>query len=157
MRDCVAGHPGAVPGKEIHPVSCAGGGASLYSAPQTLPVKKTTKTSITSGLRLAKLCRTIAEDKKAENVLLLDMRKVSTLTDYMLICSGNSEPHLKAIADEIGRQLRDLGCRPKGRDGAPPSRWVVLDYNDVLIHIFHPEVREHYALEHLWGDAKRVK
>jgi len=85
------------------------------------------------------------------------MRKISSVTDYLLICSGNSEPHLKAIADEIGRRLRDTGVRPRHRDGYPPSRWIVMDYNDVMIHIFHPDLREHYALEQLWGDAKRVR
>lgn len=108
-------------------------------------------------LQLAKLCREYALDKKAEDVLLLDMRKVSTVTDFLLIASGNSEPHLKAIADTIARRLRDEGIRPHGLDGFPRSRWVVMDYNDVIVHIFHPEVRQRYALEQLWGDAKRVK
>jgi len=71
--------------------------------------------------------------------------------------NGTSEPHLKAIADEIARRLRDAGIRPLHRDGFPPSRWIVMDYNDVLIHIFHPELRQRYGLEDLWGDAKRVK
>lgn len=109
-------------------------------------------------LNLAKLCREAALDKKADDVVLLDMRTISSVAAYFLICSGNSEPHLKAIADEITRRLRDeAGLRPNGRDGYPASRWVVMDYGDVLIHIFHPEVRQRYALEQLWGDAKRVK
>lgn len=106
---------------------------------------------------LAKLCRTIALDKKAEDAIILDVRGISSVADYFLICSGNSEPHLKAIADEITRRLRDEGVRPTHRDGFPPSRWIVMDYSDVLIHIFHPELRQRYALEQLWGDAKRVK
>lgn len=106
---------------------------------------------------LARLCREIALDKKAEDVLILDVRGISTVTDFMLICTGNSEPHLKAIADEIGRRLRDRGIRPNGLDGFPPSRWIVMDYNDLLVHIFHPELRSRYGLEHLWGDAKRVR
>ena len=107
--------------------------------------------------QLAKLCRSIALDKKAADPLLLDVRKISSVADYFLIVSGNSEPHLKAIADEIARRLRDAGVRARHHDGHPQSRWVVLDYGDVMIHIFHPERREHYGLEHLWGDAKRVK
>jgi ribosome-associated protein len=106
---------------------------------------------------LAKLCRAIALDKKAEDVIVLDVRGISTVTDFLLICTGRSEPHLKAIADEIDRRLREKGIRPHGRDGFPPSRWIVLDYNDVLVHIFHPELRQRYALEQLWGDAKRVR
>jgi ribosome-associated protein len=115
---------------------------------------------VTKGLtseKLAKLCRKIALDKKAEDALILDVRAVSSVTDFFLICTGTSEPHLKAIANEIERRLRDEGIRPHHRDGYPPSRWIVMDYNDVLVHIFHPELRQRYALEQLWGDAKRVK
>ncbi len=107
--------------------------------------------------QLAKLCRDIALDKKAIDNVILDVRKISSVADYFLICSGTSEPHLKAIADEITRRLKEDGVRPRYHDGYPRSRWIVLDYGDVMIHIFHPELREHYGLEHLWGDAKRVK
>jgi ribosome-associated protein len=95
--------------------------------------------------------------QKANDVVILDVRKISTVTDYFMICSGGSEPHLKAIADAIDRKLRDAGVRTKHHDGYPQSRWVVMDYGDVMIHIFHPDLREHYDLEHLWGDGKRVK
>ena len=107
--------------------------------------------------QLAKFCRTIALDKKAADPVILDVRKISSVADYFLICSGNSEPHLKAIADEIARRLRDAGVRAKHHAGYPRSRWVVMDYGDVMIHVFHPELRERYGLEILWGDAKRVK
>jgi ribosome-associated protein len=113
-----------------------------------------------SGLasaKLANLCRKIALDKKAEDALILDVRAVSNVADYFFICTGTSEPHLRAIANEIERRLRDEGIRPHHREGFPPSRWIVMDYNDVLVHIFHPELRQRYALEQLWGDAKRVK
>ncbi|MEI8063363.1 MAG: ribosome silencing factor [Verrucomicrobiota bacterium] len=106
---------------------------------------------------IVKLCREIAEDKKAIDCIIFDVRKISSIADYFLICSGSSAPHLNAIAEEIRRRLRDAGFRPRHHDGFPQSRWVVLDYGDVLVHIFHPELREHYDLEHLWGDAKRVK
>jgi ribosome-associated protein len=107
--------------------------------------------------QVAKLCRDIALDKKALDPLLLDVSKISSVADYFLILSGTSEPHLKAIADEIGRKLRDAGARPRHSAGYPQSRWIVMDYGDLLVHIFHPEMREHYGLEQLWGDAKRVK
>ena len=108
-------------------------------------------------VKLAKLCRDIALDKKAEEPIILDVRKISSIADFLFLCSGNSEPHLKAIADEILRRLREQGIRPIGRDGYPPSRWIVMDFNDVLVHIFHPELRQRYALEQLWGDARRVR
>lgn len=107
--------------------------------------------------KLAKLCRDVADDKKAEDVIILDVRKVSTVTDYLVLCSGQSEPQLKAIADETEQRARTAGVRARHHDGQPPSRWVVLDFGDVIMHIFHPELREHYALEQLWGDAKRVR
>ena len=90
--------------------------------------------------QLAKLCRDIALDKKAADPVILDVRKISDVADYFFICSGNSEPHLKAIADEIARKLRDAGVRARYHDGYPRSRWVVMDYGDVMIHIFHPDL-----------------
>lgn len=108
-------------------------------------------------MRLAKLCRDVALDKKAEDVLLLDVRKVSTVADFMLICSGNSEPQLRAISEAIIDRMRADGVKSTRRTAPASSRWVVLDYGDVLVHVFHPELRQRYALEQLWGDAKRVK
>ena len=96
-------------------------------------------------------------DKKAEDVLILDVSKISSVTDYLILCSGNSEPHLRAIAEEVSRRMQEKGVRPKYRAGRTPSRWVALDFYDVMVHVFHPDMREHYGLEQLWGDAKRVK
>lgn len=107
--------------------------------------------------QIAKLSRDIALDKKAIDPVILDVRKISTVADYFVICTGNSEPHLKAIADEIARKLRDAGVRARYHDSYPRSRWIVMDYGDVMVHVFHREMREHYGLEHLWGDGKRVK
>ncbi len=96
-------------------------------------------------------------DKKADDVIILDVRKISSVTDYLMICSANSEPHLKAVAEEISRRARDAGARAKHQNGYPASRWMVLDFTDVMVHVFHPELRERYGLEQLWGDAKRVR
>lgn len=109
------------------------------------------------GETLAKLCREIALDKKAEDVVVLDVTGLSSVTDYLVVCSGNSEPHLKAIANELIARLKSLGRRPQSQDGFPASRWVVLDFTDVLVHIFHPETRARYGLEDLWSDARRVR
>jgi ribosome-associated protein len=106
---------------------------------------------------LVRLCREVVLDKKAQDVVVLDLRKISSVADYFLICSGTSEPQLKAIAEAVTLRLREEGVRPVGRDGVPVSRWVVMDYGDILIHIFHPEVRKRFALEQLWGDAKRLE
>ena len=108
--------------------------------------------------KLALLCRDLADNKKAENIVVLDVRKVSSVTDYFVIASGSSEPHLRAIMDEISDTLReDHGVTPTGKDGSVSDAWVVLDYFDVMVHVMRADARERYDLEGLWNDAIRVK
>ena len=108
--------------------------------------------------KLALLCRELADNKKAENIVILDVRELSSVTDYFVIAAGTSEPHLRAIVDEITDRLRDdFSRRPKAIDGTFHAAWVVLDYFDVIVHVMRPEVRERYDLETLWGDAPRVR
>ncbi len=86
------------------------------------------------------------------------MRGISSFTDFFVICSGTSEPHLKAIAGEIEERLKkDDGMKPNAVDGYPMSHWIVMDYGDVVVHVFHSEKRAFYSLEDLWGDAPRLK
>lgn len=97
-----------------------------------------------------------ASDKKADNICILDLRKISDFADFFVICTGTSDPHLKAISTEVREKLRDdLGLTAHA-DGFPASQWVVLDYHGVLVHIFQPDKREFYDLESLWRDAERV-
>ena len=108
--------------------------------------------------KLAQLCREFADNKKAENIVILDVRKLSSVTDYFVIASGTSEPHLRAIVEEITGELRERAWPAPGRtDGSVQGAWVVLDFFDVIVHVMRHDVREHYDLEGLWGDAKRVK
>ena len=108
--------------------------------------------------KLALLCRDLAENRKAENTVVLDVKKVSSVTDYFVVASGTSEPHLRAITDEITEKLRDeYGLRPRAVDGTLQTAWVVLDYFDVIVHIMRTDVRERYNLEGLWGDAPQVR
>jgi ribosome-associated protein len=87
---------------------------------------------------------------------VLDLRGISTFTDFFVICSATSEPHLKAIAGEIESRLReDHGIRAVAVDGFPASQWIVLDYLQVVVHVFHRDKRAFYSLEDLWGDAPR--
>ena len=89
--------------------------------------------------------------------MILDLQGISTFTDFFVICSGTSEPHLKAIAGEIETRLKtDHDMRPISIDGFPASQWIVLDYMQVIVHVFRQEKREFYSLEDLWGDAPRV-
>ncbi|RME92861.1 MAG: ribosome silencing factor [Verrucomicrobia bacterium] len=107
---------------------------------------------------LAQLCRQLAENKKAEDVLVLDLRGISTITDYFVIASGGTEPHLRAIVEELVDKVRETaGLKPAGTDGSWNARWIVLDYLDVIVHVMHPETRKRYALEQLWGDAPRLQ
>ena len=107
--------------------------------------------------KLAQLCRDYADNKKAENILVLDVRKLSSVTDFFVIASGTSQPHLRAIVEEITSQLRDEhDLRPARSDGMSSGSWVVLDYFDVIIHVMHAETRTRYDLEGLWGDAKKL-
>jgi ribosome-associated protein len=109
--------------------------------------------------KLALLCRELADNRKAEDIMILDVRKVSSsLTDYFVIASGTSEPHLRAVTEEVMDKLREEHeLRPRAIDGTLHTGWVVLDYFDVIVHVMRRDVREHYDLEGLWNDAPRVK
>ena len=108
--------------------------------------------------KLALLCREFADNKKAEDIVILDVRKISSVTDYFVIASGTSEPHLRAIVEEITGKLREEdGVRPRAVDGTVHGAWVVLDFFDVIVHVMRHDVRDRYDLEGLWGDAAPVK
>jgi ribosome-associated protein len=108
--------------------------------------------------RLALLCRRCADDKKAENAVVLDMRKLSTVADFFVIVSATSEPHLRAIADEITEKVKlEAEIRPRAVDGTLRASWMVIDYGDVIVHLMRADARVRYDLEGLWGDAPRVK
>ena len=107
--------------------------------------------------KLALLCRELADNKKAEDIVVLDVSKVSSITDYFVIATGTSEPHLRAVVDEIRDTLReDHGISPTSSEGTFQTAWIVLDYFDVIVHVMRKDAREHYKLEDLWGDAPRV-
>ena len=108
--------------------------------------------------KLAQLCWEYADNKKAEDIVILDVRELSSVADYFVLCSGTSEPHLRAISDEITGKLRDeQNLRPRAIDGTLHTAWIVLDYFDVIVHVMKGDVREKYDLEALWGDAPHVK
>jgi ribosome-associated protein len=108
--------------------------------------------------KLALECRELADNRKAEDIVVLDVADISSIADYFVIASGTSEPHLRAISDEITEKLREQhGVRPRALDGTLQAGWLVLDYFDVIVHIMRNDVREHYDLEGLWGDAPRIR
>lgn len=98
-----------------------------------------------------------AEDRKAENITVIDVSEKTSFADYFVILTGNSDRQVIAIADHIIHSLRDKKVRPMGVEGREIGVWTLLDYGDVLVHIFQPEVRSYYDLEGFWADADRVK
>lgn len=107
---------------------------------------------------LALRCRELADNKKAEEIVVLDMRKLSSIADYYVIATGTSEPHLRAIVDEIRDRLIDeSSLKPRATDGTLETAWVVLDYFDVIVHVMRADIRERYDLEGLWGDAPKLR
>ncbi len=107
-------------------------------------------------LELARRIVDLAEDKKAADIVLLDLTALTTLADYFVICSGGSERQLDAIADGIVGPLRDEKTKPIGREGTPASHWVLVDFGSVVVHIFTPPERDYYGLEKHWSEARTV-
>jgi ribosome-associated protein len=109
-----------------------------------------------SPLDLARRIVELAEDKKAADIVLLDLTGLTTVADHFVICSGGSERQLGAIADGVVEGLRAEGSRPIGREGLPASHWVLLDFGSVIVHVFTPPERDFYQLEKHWAEAKTI-
>ena len=97
------------------------------------------------------------EDAKTQNIAVLDVRKISDFTDYMVIATGTSNRHVQSSADRVAETLRDHGVRPVGIEGKQLGDWVLIDFGDVVVHIMREQTRDFYNLEKLWSDAKRVE
>lgn len=109
------------------------------------------------GEKLAQACARIARDMKAEEVEVLDLRGISSIADFFVLASANSMPHLRALSREVSaRVVEEGGPKPTYREGVVESSWLVLDYIDVMVHVFQREKRDYYDLGRLWKDAKRV-
>lgn len=106
--------------------------------------------------RKVRLAARAALDHKALDLVILDVQGLSSVTDYFLVCSGRSTTHLRAIADAIREAMKVAEVRALHAEGAPESGWMLLDYGDVLVHVFLEDTRAYYALERLWGDAPSV-
>ena len=109
---------------------------------------------MTPAEELADRIASIASERKAIDIRVLDLRGVVGYTDFFVVCSGNTERQTKAIHDAVYKELKDEeGLLPRRAEGASEARWILLDYLDCVLHVFTPEAREFYRLEHLWGDA----
>ncbi len=107
-------------------------------------------------LDMAMAAALAASDKKAQDVLVLDISDLTPLADYFVICTANSSTQVEAIARAITERMDEAGVACKGIEGLNAARWVLLDFGDVVVHVFRPEDREFYHLERLWGDARAI-
>ena len=98
-----------------------------------------------------------AADKQAEDVVILDVHELIVITDFFVLCTGSSDRQVKTVVEEVEKALRELERKPVRREGEQDRRWVLLDYVDVVVHVFAPEERGFYDLERLWLDAPRVE
>ncbi len=111
---------------------------------------------MSDALETARLAAEAADAKKAIDIQVLDLRELTTIADCFVICSGTSTTQVGAIADGIARSLIAEGIRPSHIEGESESKWVLMDYGDVVIHVFDEATRTYYSLERLWGDAPRI-
>ena len=107
--------------------------------------------------KLLKLCEEIAYDRKAENIIRLDLSEVSAVSDYFILCTATSEPHIRAVAERIQRGvLEKLKVKPVHVDGSPESGWIIVDFGNVMVHVMTASSRDLYQLEELWNDAPKT-
>ena len=112
---------------------------------------------VDAGLQRALVAARVAEENRGRDIVVLDMRQLTPIFDYFVLASGTSRRQLHAMSEEIDHALEEgLGDRRMGIEGYAESRWILLDYGDLVIHLFEPETRAYYALEQLWGQAKQV-
>ncbi len=103
---------------------------------------------------LAERIAQIASDRKAIDIRVLDLREVVSYTDFLVVCSGNTERQTKAVHDAVHQELKDVeGLLPRRAEGVREGRWILLDYLDCVLHVFTPEAREYYRLDNLWGEV----
>lgn len=110
-----------------------------------------------NGAEIAEIGAEAALDTRANNVVILDLRGLSSITDFFVICSGNSDRHVEGIANNIEEKLEEHSTKLWHREGGRKATWILLDYIDAIVHVFTEEVRDFYGLERLWGDAPRVE
>ena len=115
-----------------------------------------TTTQPSKSLALAQRAAQVALDTRAQDVILLDLRSVSDMTDFFLIASGTSDTHARAIGEHILAELKKEGSPAHHVEGLEKGRWVLLDFVDFVVHVFHPTLRHFYQLERLWADAEQV-
>jgi ribosome-associated protein len=130
---------------------CCKGGNLTTATLRTAPTRK-----LSDAVRRASICARTAQDNKARDIVVLDMRSLTPLYDFFVIVTGSSRRQIHTLAEEIDAAMRGEGDARIGIEGYEASKWVVQDYGDVLVHVFDPDTRHYYTLEELWADAPRV-
>jgi len=169
QRQCANNELGARTNEKISGKTASNGGRMTFSQTdsprrQSIIHHSVASTSNRSGMaptseaaapikQLAKQAANFALEKKGENIKLFDLRSLTSITDFFVICTGSTDTHVKAIADHIVERLEAQKITPWHVEGLDSLRWVLLDYVDFVVHVFQPEIREYYSLERLWGDA----
>jgi ribosome-associated protein len=113
-------------------------------------------TATEQAVRMARIAAAAADDKKATDIVALDVSEALVITDVFVLCSGANEPQIGAIVDEVQKRLQQAGFKAARREGERQNRWVLLDFIDIVVHVQHVEERVHYALERLWKDCPEV-
>lgn len=127
------------------------------SEPQPQPQNEHSTEKTNDALKRALVAAQTAADNRGQDITILDMRELTPIFDYFVIANGTSRRQLHAMSEEIDHALEEgMGDKRMGIEGYVESRWVLLDYGDVVIHLFEPDTRKYYALEELWGNAKTV-
>ena len=121
-----------------------------------ITVEVSTRTNLPAAGDRARLCANIAAENRGRDVLVIDLRKLTTFVDYFVIASGTSRRQIHSMADEIDRAMSEAGDKRIGIEGYGESHWVLLDYGDIVVHLFDDNTRRYYDIENLWGDAPRV-
>jgi ribosome-associated protein len=111
---------------------------------------------LVESTHLARMAALSADEKKGKEVKILDIRSITTVADYFVICSGTSSTHIRALADNVEAKLLELGLPLHHMEGYQNGRWILLDFGDIVVHIMHEDERKFYNLERLWGDAREV-
>jgi ribosome-associated protein len=107
--------------------------------------------------KLAEYCANLGLDKKAENVLILDLSQRASVAEYFVIMSGMSDRQVRALAEHVSDSMREQGIKPNAEEGFADGRWALIDFGDVIVHIFQDHLRDYYSLETLLGDAPRIR
>lgn len=124
--------------------------------PRAVAPVQESKENRLDGNELARTIVQIAADKKAEDIIMLDIRGLSIIADYFVICTGTSDRQVRAVAKDIDEQLGKQGVNAIHVEGMTDAHWVLLDYGSVIVHVFDPATRDYYRLEKLWAEAPRV-